>query len=141
MSDVQFRWLDQFEVGIAELDADHREMCRQINLICDFALARDHDAAERQLALLIELAASHFEREEVLKHGIGGDTITPLESCTGPRDAVLADLATRLRADGSAFDLSGLSPALIDWFCKQTIGHDAWIRAYFHQTGPTLVPR
>ncbi len=141
MSDVQMRWIDQFEVGIADLDADHREMYRQINLICDLALAGSHDAAERQLTLLIELAAAHFEREALLKNGIGGDPMTPIEVCTGPRDAVLADLATRLRTEESAFDLSGLPSELINWFCKQTIGHDAWIRAYFHQTGPKLLPR
>ena len=64
-------WSEIFELGVPEIDADHRKM---------FALARDvglaiamndHEKCAALTAQLVALARDHFEREEGLLRGLG----------------------------------------------------------------------
>lgn len=63
MPEICLRWMDNFEVGIDDLDADHRHMYLQINTICEATAAGDMDVVARQLSAFVEFAAAHIERE------------------------------------------------------------------------------
>ena len=64
---AQIEWKDEFSLGNAAIDKDHRQLIEQINQLYDqFAMPMDASAIE---SLLVELQAdisAHFALEELL---------------------------------------------------------------------------
>ncbi len=126
------RWSDRFAVGVDSLDEDHRALVDLINLACAAWEASNRDALQQALDRLLELAAAHFEREEdVLRHVAGHGALQAHASEHRNRLAQLRQIleSANSAADGSA--AAALPDALVDWFVKQSIGHDAAIKGYF----------
>jgi hemerythrin len=72
-----YSWASLLEVGIAEIDEQHRTLFRLLNELR--AAADAPDAAQRQTAILAELDADtrrHFDAEEQLMRDIGFPDIT-----------------------------------------------------------------
>lgn len=133
MGDDYFRWMNHFEVGVPELDADHREMHRRINEVCEACGRGDHRAAAEAFSALCQVSIAHFEREEKVIHSIQGHDVAGHAESHRRRAAKLLETERRMHAEGSDFDLGPLPTSLVDWFCKHAIGYDAKVRAYFHE--------
>lgn len=138
MPEIRLRWMDNFEVGIEELDADHRRMFRQINKICEAGTAGDIALVATQLAELVDLAAAHIERETRVQAALDRGNAFAADTASSDRLKPISDLVARF-ARGDR-DVARVPGELVDWFCRQTIDHDAAIRARFHRSSsPTCL--
>lgn len=125
-------WSDSFCTGVAALDADHRVLAQRINEICASWYAQQRDAALQALAALLTLAREHFQREEaVLRSLTGYPALSAHEGEHRTRLKQLTALVQRFHASSDAREGRELCTGLIDWFVRQSIGHDAAIKAYF----------
>jgi hemerythrin len=62
-------WKEEFSVGVATFDGQHRELVRLINeLHEDMALGRSAEILDYVLARLIKYAREHFRAEESVLH-------------------------------------------------------------------------
>ncbi len=59
-------WLETFELGLPEIDDDHREMLAIMKSVEAAADADDFDLCADLLDKLIEFSTAHFKREEDL---------------------------------------------------------------------------
>ena len=60
----RFDWLETFELGITEVDDDHRELLAIMRRIKEAADREFFDECSTLLDELIEFSVDHFEREE-----------------------------------------------------------------------------
>ena len=67
---VELEWLEAFEIGLREIDDDHREMLRIMQDVKAAGEARDRKRCARLLDALIDFSKAHFEREEKILHEI-----------------------------------------------------------------------
>jgi len=61
---ARLEWLATFELGVAEIDDDHRKMLATMQRVRDALGAGDRAACLAALDALLEVSAAHFEREE-----------------------------------------------------------------------------
>jgi hemerythrin len=129
-------WTDSLSVGVEVLDADHRALVQLINEVCHhWCSARKVEALER-LEALTALAGKHFQREEGVLRGLAGyNELTAHAGEHRNRMKQLTALRQRFHAAEPAGEQAQLSDDLIDWFLRQSIGHDAAIKAYFDNRG------
>lgn len=66
-------WRNILEIGVAEIDDDHRQLVDLLNRIQDASADDDRQAALELLCLLRNFVAGHFAREELLMVGIRYD--------------------------------------------------------------------
>lgn len=127
-------WSDSFAVGIAQLDEEHRALVDQINAVCRHSRGGRMDEARQALDRLLALGARHFENEEAVLRGLNG--YGQLDSHASEHRNRLTQLtALQQRFAEAVADDPRLREALIDWFVRQSIGHDAAIKAYFDDRG------
>ena len=129
-------WTDNFSVGIEVLDADHRALVQLINEVCCNCGDAQRAQALQALDALWTLAGEHFEREEGVLRGLAG--YLDLDTHAGEhrnRLKQLTVLRQNFEAAAAAGDRRQLCTDLIDWFVRQSIGHDAAIKAYFDDRG------
>jgi hemerythrin-like metal-binding protein len=131
----RLQWSDRFEVGVAALDADHRELVRLIDAGC--CVAQDGQRSEL-LAILdqtLVLAAEHFEREEAVLQSIPAFAPDFTRHANGHKRNIeaLTAIQQSLAAGDGLGDVEQLCSELINWFVRQAVGHDAKIRGYFHE--------
>jgi len=123
-------WCDSFGIGIEVLDADHRAMVSLINEICAHWLAGRPASAIEDLQSLCILAAAHFEREEAILRMLSGyNSLAEHAGKHRNRLKQLTALRQRFSDTADASTGAALCDQLIDWFVRQSIGHDAEVRA------------
>jgi hemerythrin len=135
-------WSDSFSVGIESLDADHRALVGLINDICALARSGERERTAQTLTSLCALAASHFEREEVMLKKLSG--YRHLAAHAGEHRNRLKQLsALQERYEGTNEDAQvGLfCEDLVHWFVRQSIGHDAEIRSFSDDRGSRFQSR
>jgi len=134
-------WHEGWALGIEELDADHREMLRLLNLL--FAAGRTADESahpaedppsvnERLQAVLAHLRI-HFDREEAFLHSIG---YPGLEEHRGEHALEMAELVDLSRdlAHRRACCLDEESAAAIKrWFFNHVIAEDQRYADYYFE--------
>src|SRR3546814_6543093 len=129
-------WSNSFSIGVEPLDADHRTLVQWINQIC--AYWRDGQRAQALQALdsLSALADEHFQREEALLRKLSGyREVEATAGEHGKRLYHLTALRRRFCKTDDADDLRRLCNEVIDWFVRQSVGHDAAIKAFFGDRG------
>lgn len=62
----KFEWMETFELGVPEIDSDHRALLDLMRAVQAAAAARDRDRCTRYMDRVRAFARSHFEREEKL---------------------------------------------------------------------------
>lgn len=125
-------WHRRFAVGVEELDRDHRIMLDFINLVCAAWQNTDQGAALAVFEQLYNFSEEHFRREEGVLRGIFSQRHV-LDHTHEHRVRLhqLQLLGDRLRSLPAPDQSVGLTSDLVDWFLKQSIGHDAAIKAFF----------
>lgn len=125
-------WSDSFCTGVAALDADHRALVQQINAICASWRVQRRAEALQALDALLALAREHFLREEAVLRSLASyDRLPEHASEHRTRLKQLTDLVQRFHDSGDTGGSTLLCTSLIDWFVRQSIGHDAAIKGYF----------
>jgi hemerythrin len=132
-------WSDSFKVGIEALDADHRALVRLINEVCACWAQGDGGEARRRLDALVTLAREHFQREEVVLRRLSSyDKLPDHVSEHRTRTKQLIDLVQQFHEADDVSRQRQLCVNLVDWFVRQSIGHDAAIKGYFDDGGGRL---
>ena len=67
----KFDWLESFELGIAEVDEDHRGMLAIMREIEQAADAEAYDHCKELLGELLSFTVAHFQREEKMLEEFG----------------------------------------------------------------------
>ena len=139
------QWGDNFTVGHAEIDAQHR---RLVDLINDIeAATHAKESPQRRLELLKtlrEAAAEHMRQENVILWEIRSGSYAPLQGKGGTpyfvramaeaafdehmaeHGTILAELDAISRAPDDA-----LCEAIKSWFILHAIKHDSRLKAIF----------
>lgn len=125
-------WHSRFRVGVEALDCDHRAMLDLINLVCAAWYAADREAALAAFERLYSRSGEHFRREEAVLRDIFSHRHV-FDHVHEHRNRLhqLQLLGDRLRELTPPEQSFGLTSDLVDWFLKQSIGHDAAIKAFF----------
>lgn len=148
-------WLDPFATGLAEIDAQHRQLVAEINqLALGLATIDTEPFAATCLARLLDHATLHFETEERLwTHWLGADERVAhhrrhhddfVETIGALRDQAVSsagDLAAGPPAERNAADLLGF---LARWLARHILCEDhdlaRWVRALQAAQIPTREP-
>ena len=125
-------WKDEFSVGVASVDLEHRELIDLINEL--HALLGKNASADEVVSMLGEIFAqisAHFALEEKFMR----DTHYPLLAQHKQDHEVLLDelrdMMDLVEDDGS-YDESGLSEDLRRWFTEHFRTHDARLHRHSH---------
>lgn len=62
----KLEWLDSFELGVPEIDGDHRAMLDLMKAVQSAMAASDRKTGEQLLDRLLVFAEGHFDREQAL---------------------------------------------------------------------------
>jgi len=62
----KLEWLDTFELGVPEIDGDHRAMLDLMKAVQSAMAAGDRKTGEQLLDRLLAFAVGHFDREQAL---------------------------------------------------------------------------
>lgn len=127
------QWRDEFKIGIAEVDHDHRELIGLINELHEEAA--DGDTVEEVVAALGEISAriaAHFALEEKNMERLGyaaaaahkSDHELLLDEIAGIMDDVYAS---------GRYEADGLSKQLMEWFGRHFRTHDAELHRWLEQ--------
>lgn len=122
-------WQEHFELGIPEIDHEHREMITLINEL--YAHLGNADDSERVLDFLGEVYAkisAHFALEERDMRNLGYDEY---EDHKADHEKLLDELRDIMDAyeDNETFDDGALSNALTNWFTDHFSTRDARLHA------------
>jgi hemerythrin len=125
-------WQDEFSVGDASVDLEHRELIELINNV--HALAGDNASADTIVSMLGEIFAqisAHFALEEKFMR----DSRYPLlNEHKGDHEDLLdelRDIMDNVDADGG-YDEQRLSGDLQHWFTEHFRTHDAKLHRHGH---------
>jgi len=132
---VALEWLDTFEIGLREIDDDHREMLRIMRDVKSAGEARDRDACIRLLDALIDFSKSHFAREEKILREIEFPS-------TDVHEAYHADLLERAdvvkeacKAIRSDRDFKGCCEEMFGFLIDDVIAGDMKIKSFLQARG------
>lgn len=125
-------WRDEFSVGVAAVDLEHRELIDLINEL--HALVGDNASADNVVSMLGEIFAqisAHFALEEKYMR----DTRYPLfDEHKSDHETLLdelRDIMDLVEIDGS-YDEQALSDDLQRWFTEHFRTHDAKLHKHGH---------
>jgi hemerythrin len=63
---LEIAWKDEYAIGVAEIDTQHRELMNRMAQLAEAILGEDGDAARQSLSFLADYVLSHFRTEEAL---------------------------------------------------------------------------
>lgn len=63
---LEITWKDEYAVGVAEIDTQHRELLNRMGQLAEAILAEEPTVAREALGFLADYALSHFKTEEAL---------------------------------------------------------------------------
>ena len=123
------QWRDDFRIGIAEVDHEHRELIALINALHARAVdGRDAPAVADFLGELHAQFAAHFALEEKVMRA---QRYAGYDAHKGDHERLLDEIRDIM--DGyeltGRYDASSLGAALEDWFGEHFRTHDARLHA------------
>jgi hemerythrin-like metal-binding protein len=135
MDMVELEWLETFEIGLKEIDDDHREMLRIMRAVKTAGEARDRKTCIRLLDELIAFSQAHFEREEKILHDISFPS-------TDVHEAYHADLLERAdvvkeacKAIRSDRDFRDCCEEMFGFLIDDVITGDMKIKSFLQERG------
>jgi hemerythrin len=129
-------WKDEFRLGIASVDHEHKELIDLINQLHD-DLGRDR-SSERVIGFLEEINAkilAHFALEEKVMRGLRYDELDAHKAEHERLLDAIRDIMDRYEA-GAYVDLEGeLSAHLAEWFGHHFATKDARLHHFLEERG------
>jgi hemerythrin len=150
METLSLPWTDEYAIGHAGLDREHRQLVAAINEICSIKCADDAPDQLRPLLDALTIATvEHFKHENSLLRelsswasGLQADrqAIPNIMSAAAINEhcAEHAQVLLRLESIIHAFyfgansDRGHLGKTLVDWFVEHALKHDADLRDVLH---------
>lgn len=128
-------WKDEFSIGIASVDQEHREL---INLINDLhgkmSRGTDQDQVVSALGEIFAQISAHFALEEKIMRDTEYDGYPSHKSDHEALLDELRDIMDRVEDDGT-FDEKRLSRELDVWFTEHFRTQDARFHRHVHAAG------
>ena len=135
---IDLDWLESFEIGIPEIDNDHRAMLGLMKRVRAAALAGAFDHCGSLLEALKLRTDEHFEREEAL---LGATGYAGLQAQRAHHD----ELRGRVRAVHefskamrSREDLERCCEEMFAVFVDEIVGGDMAFKSFLHHREPQL---
>lgn len=123
-------WREEYALGIAEVDYEHREMIELINeLYASLTAGANVEEIAGFLAEVHARIAAHFALEESLMQRIAYPAYAAHKDDHERLLDDILDLLDRVEARG-AFDADELARRLDDWFTIHSRNHDARLHAF-----------
>lgn len=118
-------WRDEFSVGVASVDHEHREMIELINEL-DHGMqdAAAHEEVVRALGEIYARIAAHFALEEKIMRDANYDHFGPHKADHEALLDTLADVMDAIENEGR-YDERSLSAKMEHWFSEHFRTHDA----------------
>ncbi len=126
-------WRDDFRIGIAEVDHEHRELIELINgLYSSLGGARTDDSVERCLGEIYAKVSAHFALEEkAMADRAYGEFQAHKADHERLLDSIL-DIMDEHAAQG-VLDDAAFSARLAEWFGGHFRTHDARLHRFLNQ--------
>jgi hemerythrin len=119
-----FQWKDSFNIGIAEIDRQHRSFLEILNEYYDSGTGSTKDNISDQLIVRIkEYASMHFHYEEQLMQEAGYKETEHQKLQHRYFEARVTELEAEHRK-GRTDDLKRMLPLLKDWFLRHILEED-----------------
>ena len=125
-------WQDEFSVGVASVDLEHRELIDLINDLHD--LVGDNASADEVVSMLGEIFAqisAHFALEEKFMRDSHYPLYEPHKADHETLLDELRDIMDLVDVDGQ-YDEQGLSQDMQRWFTEHFRTHDAKLHRHAH---------
>lgn len=127
-------WRDEFSVGLAEMDNQHKKLLAMINrLIAERKVLTDQKTIAELLTAMTDYAEEHFRAEEFLMAEYGYDKKSLQES------QHTAFIARTQEFCDAGLGPNILSEALLDylgtWLVDHILTEDMQYKAFFHGKG------
>jgi len=126
-------WRDDFRIGIAEVDHEHRELIELINgLYSNLGGARTDDSVERCLGEIYAKVSAHFALEE---KAMADRAYSDFQAHKADHERLLdsiLDIMDEHAAQG-VLDDAGFSSRLAEWFGGHFRTHDARLHRFLNQ--------
>jgi hemerythrin len=129
-------WSERLSVGVAEFDADHKQLVALLNeLFAAIHAHRGHQILTKIFAGLTAYAGTHFANEEVMMEKYA---YPERRAHTAQHHALarqVRDFQARYLADPSAVLIIDVSTFLKDWLIDHILGSDQKYGAYLNGLG------
>ena len=124
-------WKEEFSVGVASIDHEHRELIDLINRLNEMAQrGNDHDRVCSALGEIFAQISAHFALEEKLMRGANYPHYRSHKDDHESLLDELRDIMDRVDRDGG-YDEDRLSRELQQWFSVHFGTHDARLHREF----------
>lgn len=125
-----FKWKASFNIGVEEIDRQHRSFLEYLNTCHEHFLGEKRMAADFDLiSRLKAYAATHFRYEEDLMHSTDYPQIKQHETLHRFFESRLSELELA-RSDGKGKTPESILPFLRDWFLDHILEQDTKIVHY-----------
>jgi hemerythrin-like metal-binding protein len=126
-------WRDDFRIGIAEVDHEHRELIELINeLYSGLGSERTDDGVERCLGEIYARISAHFALEEKVMADRGYRDFQPHKADHERLLDSILDIMDEHAAQG-VLDDAGFGKRLAEWFGGHFRTHDARLHRFLNQ--------
>lgn len=134
---VTLEWLDTFEVGLSQIDDDHRQMLVIMRQIKAAGEVRDREACVALLDELVAFSQAHFEREEKILRNIEYPTVAVHEAYHADlleRADVVKEACKAIRTDR---DFRECCEEMFGFLIDDVVSGDMNIKSFLQQHGIT----
>lgn len=133
-------WKEEFSVGVASVDLEHRELIEMINdLHALTGRGADHDRVISALGDIYAQISAHFALEEKYMRDTRYDSLASHKEDHEALLDELRDIMDRVEDDGS-YEEKRLSRELGRWFSDHFRTHDARLHRHGEASGVTQSP-
>jgi len=124
-------WLASYEIGVPEIDDDHKALLKSLTAIKDAFADHDYGVCRSLVAEFASKAESHLEREEALLR----DTGYPGADSHAELFARVAEIRDVCSSDLEPWALAGQLDALAAVVMTDLIGGDLEFKSFLHDRG------
>jgi len=135
-------WRKDLEVGVPEIDDQHRELFRRFNALLDACnQGKGKEEVFKLLLFLDDYIRSHFEAEERLQRKVGYPGYGEHHAQHKEFVRELKNLETEFHSDGATISLViKMNQLVVSWLIQHISKKDGDLAAYMRQSAPEGVP-
>lgn len=131
----KFQWFDAFDVGVAAIDDDHREMMKMLQQIQDAIYEQCLDSCKQLVSDFIDLTRVHFTTEEKILQDADFPQLRNHRVAHGQLLAQAIELEKFVHDASHIDDLKGCIDDLAGFLFHDLIGSDMEFKSYLQECG------
>ena len=138
---LEFEWMETFELGVPEIDGDHKSMLDLMKAVRGAAGSEDRAGCEKYVSRLLDHARSHFKREEAFlkRHGYA-----EVKKHAGYHEVLLqraAAVAKACRSVETPGEYLKCCEELMSFLVDDVVRGDLKLKSFLQEAGLTLSPQ